>query len=106
MLEDPLTYMIEPEHLAEHVRQLREMKGCDVAEIFSNHGDPDIIRAGGYDKTLIDATVDYVTRMLMRAMTPAISAARWKTISATRRRRAGLRPSSPTAKCTSKILRS
>src|SRR5262245_17856870 len=32
-----------------------------------DHGDPDIIRAGGYDTTLIDATVDYVTRMLKRA---------------------------------------
>ena len=26
-----------------------------------------MIRTGGYDKTLIDATVDYVTQMLSRA---------------------------------------
>ena len=66
-LEDPLTYMIEVENLAEHLRQLKEMKGWDIAKILPDHGDPDIIRAGGYDKTLIDATVDYITQMLSRA---------------------------------------
>jgi cyclase len=66
-LEDPLTYMIGVENLAEHLRQLREMKGWDVARILPDHGDPDIIRAGGYDKTLIDATIAYVTKMLTRA---------------------------------------
>ena len=66
-LEDPLTYMIELENLAEHLRQLKEMKGWDIAKILPDHGDPDIIRAGGYDKTLIDATVDYITQMLSRA---------------------------------------
>jgi cyclase len=66
-LEDPLTYMIEVENLAEHLRQLREMKGWDVARILPDHGDPDIIRAGGYDRTLIDATIAYVTKMLTRA---------------------------------------
>jgi cyclase len=66
-LEDPLTYMIEVENLAEHLRQLKEMKGWDIAKILPDHGDPDIIRAGGYDKTFIDATVDYITQMLSRA---------------------------------------
>ncbi|HET7447488.1 MAG TPA: MBL fold metallo-hydrolase [Methyloceanibacter sp.] len=66
-LEDPLTYIIEPENLAEHVRQLREMQGWDIARILPDHGNPDTIRKGGYDKTLIDATVDYVTKMLTRA---------------------------------------
>jgi cyclase len=66
-LEDPLTYMIEVENLAEHLGQLREMKGWDIGKILPNHGDPDVIRQGGYDKTLIDATVDYVTQMLSRA---------------------------------------
>src|SRR5262249_20676445 len=62
-LEDPLTYIIEPENLAEHVSELREMRGWNVAKILPNHGAPDIIRKGGYDKTLIDATIDYVTKM-------------------------------------------
>jgi hypothetical protein len=39
----------------------------DVAKILPNHGDPDIIKKGGYDKTLIDASVGYVTKMLTRS---------------------------------------
>ena len=66
-LEDPLTYIIEPENLAEHVRQLREMQGWDIARILPDRGNPNTIRKGGYDKTLIDATADYVTKMLTRA---------------------------------------
>ena len=35
------------------------MRQWDVAKIFPNHGDPDVIIKGGYDKTLIDATESY-----------------------------------------------
>jgi glyoxylase-like metal-dependent hydrolase (beta-lactamase superfamily II) len=66
-LEDPLTYMIEVENLAEHLRNLRDMQGWDIAKILPNHGDPDVIMAGGFDKTLIEATIAYVARMLARA---------------------------------------
>ncbi len=66
-LEDPLTYMIEVENLADHVKSLREMQTWDVARILPNHGDPGVIAKGGFDKTLIEATVSYVTRMLSRA---------------------------------------
>ena len=45
-LEDPLTYMIEVENLAEHLRNLREMQGWDIARILPNHGDPDVIMSG------------------------------------------------------------
>jgi hypothetical protein len=38
----------------------------DVAKILPNHGDPDI-KKGGYDETLIDASVGYVTKMLTRS---------------------------------------
>jgi hypothetical protein len=55
------------ENLAEHVRDLREMQRWDVAKILPNHGDPDVIMKGGYDKTLIDATISYVTKILTRA---------------------------------------
>jgi cyclase len=70
-LEDPLTYMIEVENLAEHLRNLREMKRWDVARILPNHGDPDVIAKGGFDKTLIEATISYVTKMLSRAHDPS-----------------------------------
>jgi cyclase len=58
---------IEVGNLVEHVENLREMQGWDVAKILPNHGDPDVIMKGGFDKTLIAATVSDVTRMLSRA---------------------------------------
>jgi cyclase len=66
-LEDPLTYMIEVENLAEHVRELEEMKDWDIGKILPNHGNPDVIASGGFDTTLIDATIDYVSKVLSRA---------------------------------------
>jgi len=69
-LEDPLTYMIEVANLAEHVRELNEMKRWDIAKIFPNHGDPAVIAKGGFDTTLIDATIAYVTKMLGKAHEP------------------------------------
>ena len=69
-LEDSLTYMIEVENLAEHVKNLKDMRQWDVAKIFPNHGDPEVIMKGGYDKTLIDATASYVTMMLSKSHDP------------------------------------
>ncbi len=66
-LEDSLTYMVEVENLAEHVKNLKVMRGWDVAKILPNHGNPDVVMAGGYDKSLIDATVLYVTKMLQKS---------------------------------------
>jgi cyclase len=66
-VEDTLTYMIEVENLAEHIKNLKKMRQWDVAKIFPNHGDPDVIMKGGYDKTVIDATASYVTKMLTKS---------------------------------------
>jgi glyoxylase-like metal-dependent hydrolase (beta-lactamase superfamily II) len=101
-LEDPLTYIIEPENLAEHVRQLREMQGWDIARILPDRGNPNTIRKGGYDKTLIDATPNYVTKMLTRAHDADYLEGRWSTISA----KGWVHFFEPYARCTSKISRS
>lgn len=66
-VEDSLTWMIEPENLPAHIADLREMQSWDIAKILPNHGDPEIIFAGGYDPTLIEATIAYVGRVLSRA---------------------------------------
>ena len=66
-LEDSLTYMVEVENLAQHIESLKEMQQWDIAKIFPNHGDPDVIRQGGYDKTFIEATASYVARVLSKA---------------------------------------
>jgi hypothetical protein len=59
--------MIEVENLAEHLRELEDMKRWDIAKILPNHGHPDVIKNGGFDTTLIDATIDYVSKVLTRA---------------------------------------
>lgn len=63
-LEDTVTYVSEPEHLETHVAELDRMAAWPVDRILPNHGDPDRIAAGGYDKTLIAANCDYLERLL------------------------------------------
>ncbi len=65
-LEDTLTYIDEPENLVDHIKNLQHLKQFSISAIFPNHGDPKVIEAGGYGKTLIDATITYITRMLDR----------------------------------------
>ncbi len=66
-LEDSVTYMVEVADLPEHVRNLRKLKELRAERIYPNHGDPEVIRGGGYRQTLIDATIDYITAMVSRA---------------------------------------
>ena len=65
-LEDSVTYIAEVEDLPEHVKNLKKLKTLGFDRIYPNHGDPETIRKGGYQKTFIDATVDYITKMLSR----------------------------------------
>ena len=62
--EDTETYMVEFGDLKKHVINLKEMRNWPFDRILPNHGDPKRIKAGGYDKTFIDATADYVTNMV------------------------------------------
>ncbi len=62
-LEDPLTYVTEPARLAAHLADLDRLAALGATRILPNHGDPDIIAAGGYGPGLIDATRTY-TRWL------------------------------------------
>ena len=66
-LEDSITYVTEPERLATHLANLRRMAAWPVARILPNHGDPDRIAAGGYDRRLISATIRYVEALSDRA---------------------------------------
>jgi cyclase len=66
-LEDTVTYVGEPENFDRHLDDLERLQALDPAFILPNHGDPDIIAAGGYSKMLITATQDYV-RALQRAV--------------------------------------
>jgi glyoxylase-like metal-dependent hydrolase (beta-lactamase superfamily II) len=65
-LEDTVTFISEPEHIAEHVRNLEALKQWDIKKILPNHGNPATIAAGGYSPTLIDATLSYLKKLTTR----------------------------------------
>jgi cyclase len=64
-MEDTVTYVGEPEQFDIHLSELDRLANYDAAFILPNHGDPDIISVGGYDKGLIKAQQQYI-RMLKR----------------------------------------
>jgi glyoxylase-like metal-dependent hydrolase (beta-lactamase superfamily II) len=72
-LEDPVTYVVEPDRLAVHLRDLERMAGWDLARILPNHGALEIIGAGGYDPALVDATRGYVEKLLQLRAEPALA---------------------------------
>ena len=69
-LEDTVTFISEPEHIVEHYRNMRELKEWNIDRILPNHGNPDIISRGGYQATLIDATLDYLGKVILRSHDP------------------------------------
>lgn len=62
-LEDTVTYVAEPDHLATHLTDLARLKALRPRHILPCHGDPDVIASGGYGPGLIDATLRYVTHL-------------------------------------------
>lgn len=67
-VEDPVTYVGEPEAFATHLTDLARLAAMAPRAILPNHGAPDRIAAGGYGSDLIAATADYI-RWLMRLKT-------------------------------------
>jgi len=72
-LEDPVTYVAEPGRLAMHLEELRRMATWDIRRILPNHGAPDVIAAGGYDRGLLGATRLYVEKLLRVRSDPALA---------------------------------
>ena len=64
MLEDTITYMVDPGRVPTHIKELGRMRRLHVDRIYPNHGDPDVIIAGGYTTSLIDAVSEYDRSML------------------------------------------
>jgi len=62
-LEDTITYVDEPEALDDHLADLDRLAALGPERILPDHGDPDVIAAGGYDAGLIAATGDYIRRL-------------------------------------------
>jgi cyclase len=64
-MEDTVTYVCEPEHFDTHLTELDRLAALEPLFILPNHGDPDIIAAGGYDIGFIKAQQQYI-RILKR----------------------------------------
>ncbi len=58
-LEDPITYVDEPEAFAHHLADLERLKTLDAKHILPCHGAEPIIASGGYRPSLIDAMETY-----------------------------------------------
>ncbi|MDP3264238.1 MAG: MBL fold metallo-hydrolase [Tabrizicola sp.] len=69
-VEDTVTYVAEPDHLATHLTDLARLKALFPRHILPCHGDPDVIASGGYGPGLIEATLRYVTHLTSRTDTP------------------------------------
>jgi cyclase len=59
-MEDTITYVDEPQALDTHLRNLQGIRRLGAERILPNHGDPDLIAAGGYSDGLISATEQYI----------------------------------------------
>jgi cyclase len=67
-MEDTVTYVGEPQDFETHLADLDRLWALAPNRILINHGDPEIIALGGYEKTLVRATQQYI-RMLKRCAT-------------------------------------
>lgn len=72
-LEDPVTYVAEPERLNVHLAELDRMAAWGIATILPCHGDPDRVASGGYAPTLIEATRRYVSKLLRCRSEPELA---------------------------------
>lgn len=71
-LEDPITYVSEPNRLGYHLEDLKRMQAWEVRRILPNHGALATIENGGYGAELIHATRLYVEKLLRCAAEPEL----------------------------------
>jgi glyoxylase-like metal-dependent hydrolase (beta-lactamase superfamily II) len=69
-LEDTVTFIAEPENIVTEYRNMQKLRQWDIDRILPNHGNPDVISHGGYQKTLIDATLSYLRKVILRSHDP------------------------------------
>ena len=62
-LEDTVTYIAEPAHIATHIRELERLQTWPIQHILPNHGDERKIATGGYEPNLIAANKSYLERI-------------------------------------------
>jgi cyclase len=73
-LEDPITYVAEPDRLRAHLIGLERLAALPFSRILPDHGDFAVIAGGGYGRGLITATRRYVEQLLAAVTDPASAA--------------------------------
>jgi glyoxylase-like metal-dependent hydrolase (beta-lactamase superfamily II) len=73
-LEDPITYVAEPERLQAHLGGLERLSELAFERILPDHGDFAVIAGGGYGRGLIAATRRYVEGLVAAGADPARAA--------------------------------
>ncbi len=63
-LEDPVTYVAEPDRLGHHLTDLDRLARLTFEHILPNHGASTVIEGGGHGRGLLDATRHYVEKLL------------------------------------------
>jgi glyoxylase-like metal-dependent hydrolase (beta-lactamase superfamily II) len=59
-VEDPITFVDEPERIEENLRELDRLEALEPEAILPAHGDPEVIAGGGYSPSIIEATRIYL----------------------------------------------
>lgn len=72
-LEDTLTYVVEPERLGIHLRELARFHQWEFQWILPNHGRYEVIASGGYRRDFITATQRYVEQLIRLFDEPALA---------------------------------
>ena len=71
-MEDTVTYVMEPGGFDAHLADLDRLWRLAPERILPNHGDPELIAAGGYPPELIRATQEYVRALKRMPAEPAL----------------------------------
>lgn len=64
VVEDTVTYLSEPERTSVHIAELARLAGLSFDRVLPAHGAPEVIAAGGYDRSLVTATAGYLRRLI------------------------------------------
>jgi glyoxylase-like metal-dependent hydrolase (beta-lactamase superfamily II) len=59
-VEDTVTYVDEPQHFPDHLRDLDRLLELEPERVLPAHGDPGAIADGGYGPELLGATQEYI----------------------------------------------
>lgn len=65
-VEDPITYVDEPDRLSLHLVDLKRMQEWDISRILPDHGALKVISEGGYEREIIAETIAYIEYLTLR----------------------------------------